>query len=200
MDKRELRQQRVKNYFIDATCEIIRKEGIKGLNIRKVADAAGYHYSTIYKYFKDFPHLIAVSVLQFLEEAGKYVEENSVSSDPIEYYIDSWGAFCRYSLDNLNIFNSIFIEGYGDIDTNEIEEMFGKSSLFESRYKAIERYAEALKINREEAIRLDGTVTSLCIGSIVLYQSKRLGFTAEQVIENNLTNIRLLMNSYKQQN
>lgn len=197
MDKREIRQQRVKSYFIDATCEVIKKEGIKGLNIRKVADMAGYHYSTIYKYFKDFPHLIAVSVFQFLEEANEYIEENSKSEDPIRYYIDSWGAFCRYSLENLNIFSSIFIEGYGDIDINEIAEMFGKSSLFISRYKAIEKYAEALKISREEAIRLDSTATSLCIGSIVLYQSKRSGFTAEQVIENNLSNIRLLMDSYR---
>lgn len=197
MDKKEIRQQRVKSYFIDATCEIIRKDGIKGLNIRKVADMAGYHYSTIYKYFKDFPHLIVLSVMQFLDEANKYIEENSKSEDPIEYYIDSWGAFCRYSLENLNIFSSIFIEGYGDIDINEIAEMFGKSSLFISRYKAIEKYAEILKISREEAIKLDSTVTSLCIGSIVLYQSKRLSLTAQQVIENNLTNIRLLMNSYK---
>ncbi len=197
MDKREIRQQRVKNYFIDATCEIIKKEGIKGLNIRRVADAAGYHYSTIYKYFKDFPHLIAVSVFQFLEEANEYIKENSKSEDPIEYYIGSWGAFCRYSLENLNVFSSIFIEGYGDIDINEIAEMFGESSLFQNRFKAIEKYAQVLKIKPEEAIKLDSTITALCIGSIVLYQSKRSGFTAEQVIENNLSNIRLLMDSYK---
>lgn len=197
MDKKEIRQQRVKNYFIDATCEIIKKEGIKGLNIRRVADAAGYHYSTIYKYFKDFPHLIAVSVFQFLEEANKYIEENSKSEDPVQYYIDSWGAFCRYSLENLNVFSSIFIEGYGDIDINEIAEMFGGSSLFQNRFRAIEKYAQVLRIKPEEAIKLDSTITALCIGSIVLYQSKRSGFTAEQVIENNLSNIRLLMDSYK---
>jgi AcrR family transcriptional regulator len=196
MDKKELRQQRVKNYFIEATCDIIRKEGIKGLNIRKVADAAGYHYSTIYKYFKDFPHLIAISVFQFLEEALKYINENTFSQDPVEDYINSWGAFCRYSLDNINIFNSIFIEGYGDIDRSEIEGIFGQSPLFKDRQESIIKVSQALKMPPEKVIKLDNSIMSLCIGSIVLYSSGRSDISSEEIINNNIESIRLIIDSY----
>lgn len=196
MDKREIRQQRVKNYFIEAACDIIKKDGVKGLNIRKVADMAGYHYSTIYKYFKDFPHLIANAAVQLLEEASKFIDENAASQDPIEYYINAWVAFCRFSLSNLNIFNCIFIEGYGDINIDEIEEMFGKSSLFKSRSDSIRNVSEVLKITSEQAIKLDNTVTALCIGSIVLYVSGRSNFSEQELIENNRNSIRLLIDSY----
>jgi AcrR family transcriptional regulator len=197
MNKKEIRQQRVRDYFIGATCDIIRQEGIKGLNIRKVADMAGYHYATIYKYFEDFPHLIANSVLQFLEEAAKVVEDNTSSEDPIEYYIEALGAFCKYCLDNPHIFGSIFTENYGDINRAEVWEMFMTSSLFKQRGEAIRQVAKALGITTEAALKLDNTANALCTGSMVLYISGRSEYSIDEVIQNNLESIRLLIDSYK---
>ena len=39
--------------FIEATQELIETDGLKNLSIRKIADKAGFHNSTIYLYFKD---------------------------------------------------------------------------------------------------------------------------------------------------
>jgi AcrR family transcriptional regulator len=199
MNKKEIRQQRVRNYFIEATCEIIRQEGIKGLNIRKVADLAGYHYASIYKYFEDFPHLIANSVLQFLEEASRFIDDNASSEDPIEYYVNAWGAFCRYCLDNPNIFGSIFTENYGDIKTEEIEAIFEASSLFKQRRKSVLQVSKALGITPEAAKKFDNISNALCIGSIVLYISHRTDFSIDEVIQNNIESIRLLVDSYKRE-
>lgn len=57
-DKLSIKSQRVKSYFIDATKEIIRSEGVENVSVRKVADKAGYTFTTIYNYFKDLNELL----------------------------------------------------------------------------------------------------------------------------------------------
>ena len=53
-------EQKAKNAicFIKATQELLDTEGIEKLSIRKIAEKAGFHNSTIYLYFKDIQHLI----------------------------------------------------------------------------------------------------------------------------------------------
>lgn len=51
LDKKFKQRVRMIKYFIDATIEIIEKEGYEGVTIRKVADIAGYNSATIYNYF-----------------------------------------------------------------------------------------------------------------------------------------------------
>ena len=53
MEKKEIQEQRMRGYFIQATKEIIKGEGIKSVSVRNIADRAGYSYATLYNYFKD---------------------------------------------------------------------------------------------------------------------------------------------------
>jgi AcrR family transcriptional regulator len=58
-DKQSLKNQRVKSYFIQAAKEIILSEGVENVSVRKVADRAGYTFTTIYNYFKDVNELLS---------------------------------------------------------------------------------------------------------------------------------------------
>ena len=40
-------------YFIEATQELILKEGLENLSIKKIAEKAGYNSATIYNYFEN---------------------------------------------------------------------------------------------------------------------------------------------------
>ena len=71
MDRKEIQTRRIKNFFIEAACEIIENEGVSAVTVRKVADKAGYHYSTTYNYFQDLPYLIAHASLRFAVGAQK---------------------------------------------------------------------------------------------------------------------------------
>ena len=46
MANQELKKKRMLTYFIKATQDIMSKEGITGVTLRKVADGAGYNIAT----------------------------------------------------------------------------------------------------------------------------------------------------------
>lgn len=57
-DKQTLKAQRVKSYFVEATKKIILEEGVENVSVRKVADLAGYTFSTIYNYYENLNELL----------------------------------------------------------------------------------------------------------------------------------------------
>ena len=57
-DKQSIKNQRVRSYFIQAAKDIILNEGVENVSVRKVADRAGYAFTTIYNYFKDLNQLL----------------------------------------------------------------------------------------------------------------------------------------------
>ena len=58
MNNKELKEQRIKGYFIQAAKEILVGEGIKSLSVRSVSERAGYSYTTIYNYFENSINII----------------------------------------------------------------------------------------------------------------------------------------------
>ena len=57
-DKKSLKSRRVCSYFVEAAKEIILDEGVESVTVRKVADRAGYAFSTIYKHYRDLEALL----------------------------------------------------------------------------------------------------------------------------------------------
>jgi AcrR family transcriptional regulator len=113
--KREIQVNRMIKYFIDATAEIIEKDGIENVTIRKIADLAGYNSATIYSYFKEVSHLIFFASMKFLKG---YINDLSVymaqGKDPLEKYVLAWECFCKHSFENPQLFNAIFIADLGE--------------------------------------------------------------------------------------
>lgn len=57
-ERQILKNQRVRSYFVQATKKIILDEGVENVSVRKVADLAGYTFSTIYNYFNNLNELL----------------------------------------------------------------------------------------------------------------------------------------------
>ncbi len=55
---KEIKANRVKTVFITTAKELIKRDGIEALSIRKVAKESGYAMSTIYAYFKNIDDLL----------------------------------------------------------------------------------------------------------------------------------------------
>lgn len=53
MEEMNIKKKRVMMYFIEATQELILKEGLENLFIKKIAEKAGYNSATIYNYFEN---------------------------------------------------------------------------------------------------------------------------------------------------
>lgn len=114
MDRKEIQMTRMWKYFVDATAEIIEKEGIESVTIRKIAKIAGYTSATIYNYFEELSHLIFFASMRFI---NPYIKELShymtTGKNPVEKYLLSWECFCKHSFNNPQIYHAIFNSDLG---------------------------------------------------------------------------------------
>lgn len=106
-----IRQKRTMRYFIDATEDIIRREGVVAVTIRKVADLAGYSSASIYKYFENLEHLVTFAAISsmkgFLEDLCNSINQ---ATNPMEKYV--LAIFCSsfHTFRNPNMFQAIFVD------------------------------------------------------------------------------------------
>ena len=63
--------------FIETTRSLIDDIGVKNISIRKIAEKAGFHNSTIYLYFKDVDELILLASLKHFKGYSAALAENT---------------------------------------------------------------------------------------------------------------------------
>jgi DNA-binding transcriptional regulator YbjK len=77
VSNKELQEKRMRGYFIDAAKETLKGEGLKAVNVRTVAERAGYSFATMYNYFKDLNELIFICVKDFMSECEAFADEQT---------------------------------------------------------------------------------------------------------------------------
>ena len=82
MRNRQIQEERIKTYFLDAAKNLLRAEGLKGVSVRNVAYRAGYSYATLYNYFKDINDLLFRCVEDFCQEVGDFVAARTEGGAP----------------------------------------------------------------------------------------------------------------------
>ncbi len=125
MDKKTIQKRRMMSYFIEATRQIIEKNGIETVNIREVADLAGYNSATLYNYFNDIDDLIFFTSLGYLKD---YIQDLNHylkgSKTALERYFSIWRCFCHHSFAHPRIFHAIFFEKYSNTLNHDIKEYY----------------------------------------------------------------------------
>ncbi|WP_257350368.1 TetR/AcrR family transcriptional regulator [Pseudalkalibacillus decolorationis] len=123
--RRELKKERMWGYFIDATVDVIEKEGIDQVTIRKVSDKAGFTSSTVYNYFQEFSHLIFFAAMRFTKD---YIEELPIyinqGTNTIEKWLYIWECFCKHSFEKPEIYSTIFISNLGSVPEDLLENYY----------------------------------------------------------------------------
>lgn len=120
-------EQKAKNAicFIKATQELIDTEGLDKLSIRKIAEKAGFHNSTIYLYFKDLQHLILLASLKHFAKYNHTLAEYSRQQrSPEESFFAIWEAFGKTVLQNPPIFYNFFFGKYSQNLTPIIRQYY----------------------------------------------------------------------------
>lgn len=112
MIRKELQKLRTMRFFIDATEEILLKEGIENLTIRKVAQIAGYNSATIYNYFEDLNHLVFYASLKYLKAYLKALNQLPSSTSNKERFLLIWRCFITESFKYPKFYHNIFFTKY----------------------------------------------------------------------------------------
>ena len=120
MKNKEIQEKRMKEYFIQATKDILKGEGIAGISVRNIADQAGYSYTTLYNYFKDVNDLVFLCVNDFQEECKLFVANQTKKSpkglDKLKASIKS---YINYFVEYPGIFDLFYLAKVGDFGNKQ---------------------------------------------------------------------------------
>lgn len=117
---KEIQESRMKSYFIQATKELIKAEGLKCVSVRSIADKAGYSYATLYHYFKDVNELIFLCVHDFQEECKQFVaDQTRQKPERFERMKAILMAYISYFVEYPAIFELFYLAPVGDFGNKQ---------------------------------------------------------------------------------
>lgn len=119
-------KQKAENYrrFINATRELMDEAGIHNVSIRKIAQRAGFHNSTIYLYFSDLDQLIMLASIKYFQEYSHSLELQSQKKlSSTENFITIWELFIDASLKEPCVFYRFFF-GKRSNNLHEVMNMY----------------------------------------------------------------------------
>ena len=120
MQKKDIQEQRIRGYFIEAAKEMLKGEGLKSISVRNIAERAGYSYTTLYNYFKDLNELIFLCVKDFQNECEQSIKDE-IEKKPrgIEKIMAISKAYIKYFIQYPGIFELFFIEKISNIGSKQ---------------------------------------------------------------------------------
>lgn len=208
---KEIQRIRMMSSFIDATVEIIEKEGIDKVTIRKIGDYAGYNSATIYNYFDDLSHLIFFASMSFVKKytdaLPKYIEK---AQTPLERYLLLWECFCKYSFESPQIYHAVFSANLGTqpvnltkyyeyspedlvLFPNDLKPMLFESNLYKRSLIAIKQYIHEGDIQELDAEQIAECHFLIWQGMLTLLINNRSEYTVEEATKVTVTHIRHTM-------
>ncbi|RPJ23926.1 MAG: TetR/AcrR family transcriptional regulator [Chloroflexi bacterium] len=100
----------LENALIRAGVEILSKEGVGGLSLRKVAKRAGVSHSAPYAHFKDKQSLIAAISTEGFKQLYAELDAavSAQASDPKQQLVEGAWAYVQFAMNNMDTFKIMF--------------------------------------------------------------------------------------------
>ncbi|MBN1620224.1 TetR/AcrR family transcriptional regulator [candidate division WOR-3 bacterium] len=186
MNKREVRKKRTTDYFVLAACQIIENDGLNALSVRKVADIAGYHYATLYSYFKDVYELKFLAALKFMDDIYEYMlnfTKDMEFSSPVEHYLWARKAIAYFAFEHQDAYRLINFTYFGENTKNVISKLMQtKAAVLENTL--FDNSSEFLGISKQRAQLLHTIVRSIFHSYFTGYSEKRFEKNKDDVVKN----------------
>lgn len=217
LTNKEIQMQRMWQYFVDATVEIIDQKGIENITIREIASRAGYNSATIYNYFQEVSHLIFFASLKYL---NKYIlelpKQMEKGKNPLEQYLLSWESFCKHSFEEPDVYYAIFLADLGERPEELLEHYYNvyQTDLYGevtedirtliTEYNFSKRSRLALNQSAQEGFISEEDIPNINEKSLLIWQgmlttvlNNRRKLTAEEATTKTMQHIREIVNYYK---
>jgi len=174
MERKQIQEQRIKGYFIQATKDLLKGEGLRMVSVRNIADRAGYSYATLYNYFKDVKDLVFECVKDFQEECEEMViTKTKDSPQGLEKIKAITKSYIKYFVQYPGIFELFYTEKVTELQNKQqtvemINTFLDKLTNDEWNYCISENL-----VSMDEAILKRGQLKYLVTGLLLLYISRR---------------------------
>ncbi|MBN2727769.1 MAG: TetR/AcrR family transcriptional regulator [Bacteroidales bacterium] len=174
MNNKEIQEERVRGYFLDATKNILKGEGLKGISVRSVAQEAGYSFATLYNYFKDINDLVFLCVKDFQQEISEFVDTQSGKARKPETKIaEKTLAYIKYFAEYPGIFELFYLTKAVDFNhKKESMEIITNSldMICEKEWKAFDK---GKGVTPKEIDHMRNLLRHTVIGMMLLYLNRR---------------------------
>ncbi len=151
-----------KRKYIEAAYELLERDGVQGVSIRKVAEEVGCSSAALYRHFPDIEKLVAVSSIRFLRD---YIEDarllSIVDLNPLELNLQLWECLAYYSFRNADVFENLFFGGAdGGLYTEAVVEYFDEypEDLAGLKDFMLDMFRDATTIAERDSILLNRAV------------------------------------------
>ena len=174
MGNKEIQEERMRGYFIQATKDILKGEGLKALSVRNIADRAGYSYATLYNYFKDVKDLIFECVKDFREEASQFIAEQTHDKEEGTPKIKGiCSAYVGYFVQYPGIFELFYLEKMSDIAYRQPTAGFIHNFLGDELKDDLDACIDRQIITPEKAAEMIALLNNLLAGQLLYYLNRR---------------------------
>lgn len=136
----------LENALIQAGVQILSKEGVAGLSLRKVAKRVGVSYAAPYAHFRDRQALIAAISTEGFKRlyAALDAAASAHADDPKQQLVEAALAYVQFAVDNTDIFKIMF--------SGVLEKEKEYPSFVESSRKSFERVVEIVRACQEAEV------------------------------------------------
>ena len=209
------KKKRVLKLFIDAATEIIGKEGIEGITIRKVAEITGYNSATIYSYFDNLRQLMffaaAASLNDYVAEMPGYINGGR---NELEKFLLMWECFCRHSFSKPRIYSAVFSDDIGsppkrlvahyyELFPEELEKapqqlhpMLKETDLRRRNLIALSQCTGSGWFARDDVEDVEEAIRLVYQGMLTLVLNRRVDYSTEETVRRTMRHIRKIAHSY----
>lgn len=178
-EKQSLKTQRVRSYFVQAAKKIILDEGVENVSVRKVADLAGYTFSTIYNYYNTLNELLQDVKADMINDLIMHMQttlpKKVFDVDDIK---KQNRLYVKYFIDNPNVFSFFYSYRLHPVEKNEAEPPDFSMQYLET-YRG---FVDSGVITELEVLALAKTFIYSLQGLLALYFSDN-GMTIEMLYE-----------------
>jgi AcrR family transcriptional regulator len=136
----------LENALIKAGIEILSKEGVGGLSLRKVAKRAGVSHSAPYAHFKDRQALIAAISTEGFKQLFAELDAAIAPciNDPKQQLVEGACAYVQFALNNADTFKIMF--------SGVLEKEKEYPSFVETSRKTFERVVEIVRACQDAGV------------------------------------------------
>jgi len=181
--RRERRRSHIKEIFIDAAVECIRRDGVERIKAASVADQAGYAVGTLYNYFDDLQELLYESSKVFFAECAQRLRRHaSRYQAPLERLIEPALEYLRYFLENPDLFHLLFIKDLGAKGMQEFRRGVYIPEVLQLQQRSLRDCVSDGIIAEEEIETVGALVSNTVHGNLLFALTGRSALSAEELI------------------
>lgn len=215
MTKKKIQRNRMITYFIDAAAQIIEREGIHAITIRKVADLSGYNSATLYNYFENLDHLVFLAAMKFIKPYTENVSHYAKNAkDSLDKNLLVWECFCHYSFKNPTIYYAIFfaklsspihdyIKEYYEIypenlnsNQNNISTMLSKQNIYDRALVLLEDCVQEGFIDFSHINEVNEMTMMVYKGMLARVMNEEIDDSIENIVKRTIKYIKICYNAY----